>query len=127
MSYRGSKSLLTPEQWAEIAAAYEAGEKLKSLAARFDISVSALRWNMLREGASPPGAKQLQQTAPGPLIVRRGNHEVRHFTPQEDAQMLELSQSGKSTAQIARALGRRWNSTRGRLMTLARHDDRNGV
>lgn len=127
MSDRGSKSLLTQEQWREVAIAYEAGEKPKSIVARFEISMGCLNWNMLREGASPPCAKKLQQTAPGPLVVRRGNHLVRHFTPAEDAQMLELAQAGKNTSEIARAVGRRWNSTRGRLMTLARHDDRNGA
>jgi hypothetical protein len=120
-------SLLTPEQWVEVAVAYEAGEKPADLAKRFEISVGALNWNMLREGASRPGAKRLPQIAPGPMIMRRGNHVVRHFSKEEDAQMLELARAGKNTSEIARAIGRCWNSTRGRLMTLARHDDRNGV
>lgn len=120
-----SKPKISRERWALAAAEFESGEKTgREIAAELGVSIGSFNWNMLREGASPPNARVLPARAPGPAVVKRNGHIVRHFTEEEDALMLALSIEGKTTSEIARAIGRRWNSTRGRLMTLARHDDR---
>lgn len=114
------KPKLTEEQWQEVASRYEAGEKPKTLCAAYGISVGLLNWKMLCLGANPPGAKQLPQLAPGPMVVRRGNHAVRHFSGDEDEIIDRLAKQGLSNTEIGRRLGRKPNSVRGRLMTLAR-------
>lgn len=126
MNWRhGSKSLLTDEQWQEAARVFELGEKkAPELADELGVSIGSFNWNMLRLGASPPGAKVPPARRPGAAIVKRGNHEVRAFSEDEDQKIRDMGAEGKRTAEIARALGRHWNSTRGRAMTLARHDDR---
>jgi hypothetical protein len=114
------KPKLTEEQWQDVAARYEAGEKPKALRAAYNISAGLMNWNMLRLGANPPGAKQLTQLAPGPMIVRRGNHVVRHFSGDEDRLIEQLATQGLSDTEIGHRSGRKPNSIRGRLMTLAR-------
>lgn len=118
------KRKLTEEQWTDAAIANEGGEPPEQIAARLGVSRSCLNWNMLRLGADPPNAKLLPTRAPGPDVVQRCGHQVRHFSAEEDAELLRLSGEGLSVNAIAVRLGRRWNSTRGRLMTLARHDAR---
>lgn len=120
----GRGSLLTEDQWTALAIRYEAGEKASKLAKEAEVSAGSFNWNMLRLGADPPNARVLSARAPGPTVVKRGEHQVRHFSADEDARLLELEKQGLNTNKIAQAIGRRWNSTRGRLMTLARIEAR---
>jgi hypothetical protein len=87
-------------------------------------SESAVQWNCLREGADPPNAKPLKPNVSGPVVIRRGDHQVRHFTPEEDALLLQLKADQVCHAEIGRRLNRRGNSIVGRLLTLARHEAR---
>lgn len=54
----------------------------------------------------------------------RGNHLVRPFTPDEDARLLELDHQGLTPTEIGRAMGRKQNSIRGRMLTLGRQASR---
>jgi hypothetical protein len=49
---------------------------------------------------------------------------MRGFTDQEDRRLLELEAQGLTYTQMAQRLGRKQNSIRGRLYTLARREER---
>lgn len=49
---------------------------------------------------------------------------MRAFTPDEDARLLAMEAEGVKRSVMARRLGRKPNSVRGRLMVLARHEAR---
>lgn len=102
----------------------EAGRSYRQIAMRFGFSPGAVAWICLRDGAEPPNPRPLTQTAPGKPVMQRGGHVVRRFTPQEDAQILQMEADGARMCDIAAALNRRQNSIRGRLMTLARQEAR---
>lgn len=125
------KGKLDEDQWQEVGAKYEAGERPRQLLPWIletygvKVSASVFQWNMLRIGANPPGAKILPERAPGRAVVKRGNHIVRHFSAEEDALLRELAIAGVGNSEIGRKLGgRRSNSVRGRLLTLARIEAR---
>lgn len=82
------------------------------------ISEGAISWQCLRLGADSPklADKVLPQTKKGPAVCMRDGHPVRAFQPHEDALLRELGDK------VSRSeLGRRIT---GRLMTLARQDER---
>lgn len=89
------------------------------------ISEGAISWHCLKLGADLPPARR-KNAATGRQPVRRGNHVVRPFTPEEDETLLRLASEGQGPTAIARQLGtnRKSNSITGRLMTLARHQAR---
>ena len=99
------------------------------IAKKLGVSRGKVAYVCLKHGIDPPGleAKVLPQTAPGPSVVKRGKHLVRHFTPEEDQKLLEMREQGARICDIARALGRRNNSISGRLMTLARQEERKSL
>lgn len=103
----------------------EAGASYNVIAREFKCSAKAISWHCLRLGADPPKPMPLR---PDYYLqcptLKRGNHIVRAFTPDEDARLVAMELEGKSITEIARVLGRKWNSCRGRLMTLARRDER---
>lgn len=101
----------------------ERGLSIGQIARRFDCSQGLVQWQCLRLGADPPNAKPLPDAVSGPLVVRRGDHEVRRFTPEEDAKLLAMEMESLPLA-MARRLRRAPNSVRGRLMTLARREAR---
>ena len=92
------------------------------------LSVGTIEYWCLELGAESPrnSSKPLRQTAQGPSVVKRLGHTVRQFSASEDEQLLSWRQQNVSLAECARRLERRHNSVRGRLMTLARHQDRSG-
>lgn len=119
------KRRLTAANFDTITEMRERGYSYEQIGREIGCSAKAVSWHCLRLGADPP--------KPAPLrpnyhlehpVMKRGNHIVRAFTPDEDAKLLALEGEGKTLTQIGRALGRRWNSVRGRLMTLARRDER---
>ncbi|MFD1034123.1 hypothetical protein ACFQ15_05610 [Sphingomonas hankookensis] len=106
----------------------ERGRSLQAIANHFTakgtpISASAVGWQCLRVGADAPIAKRNPLSTRSD-VYRRGGHVIRPFTPDEDARLRDLEAQGLKTRQMADQLGRRENSIRGRLMTLARHDAR---
>jgi hypothetical protein len=101
-----------------------------NLPTRRNSGASAL-WGAAPTGAlfgtrlvSPPNALPIDKAIKGPAVCMRNGKAVRRFTPADDEKILSLSLAGKSDTEISRALDRRPNSIRGRLMTLARHQAR---
>ncbi len=113
---------LTPEQIEEIAELREAGHSTPALAKRFNVSIGCISWHCLKQAAEPP-VRKYRLGDKGPLIVKRGRHEVRRYTPNEDRQLETLSRQGLSSSEIGRRLNRKPNSINGRLMTLARREE----
>lgn len=114
---------LGPEQLERMIAMRESGAPYSKIAAALGCSQGAVRWHCLRLAVEPPKGTRPWDRLKGPPVVRRGSHLVRRFTPEEDARLLALEAQGLNNNAIARRLGRRWNSVRGRLMTLARRDE----
>jgi DNA-binding CsgD family transcriptional regulator len=114
---------MTPEQIDRMAAWREAGKSYAWIGRRLGYSKGLIRWNCLKVGADRPDGSTIAPSRM-PMLTTRGNHQVRRFSPEEDAELLGLATAGRSTAEIARALGRRTNSITGRLMTLAMWDAR---
>ncbi|NIJ07200.1 hypothetical protein FHS31_000796 [Sphingomonas vulcanisoli] len=119
--------VLSDTQIDEAAALREKGWSLARIAQRFEarglkVSQSAIAWQLLRVGADLPAHRR--GPIPAPRHCMRSGYPVRHFTPEEDAQLLALEAEGRRNGEIAKALGRRENSIRGRLMTLARRQAR---
>lgn len=118
----GSRSRLTDEQRDQIAALRERGWSYERIGRKFGMSAKAISWHCLMLGAEPPKRWPLGDR--GPMTMARGNHTVRRFTPEEDRKLIELERAGKTYSQIGQAIGRRHNSVRGRLATLARREER---
>lgn len=102
----------------------EAGASCGQIAAAVGCSVSAVSWQCLRLGAEPPNPRSLNDVPTTPKVSKRGDHVVRRFTVDEDAQILALEAEGFRPIEIARRLGRPPNSVLGRIMTLARREAR---
>jgi transposase len=121
---------LSPACHDVIAEMAEAGARYAQIAhalkRRFGVSVSdsAISWHVLRLGAEPDARTQVREVPDRPCVIRRGDHLVRRFTKAEDAALLALEAEGLSDTEIGKRLGRRCNTIRGRLMTLARHEAR---
>lgn len=116
---------LTDDEKDRIAIMREAGKTYGQIAQAIGCSASSASWHCLLLGADPPNARKLATKIVGPAAMKRGDHEVRRFTAEEDEIILKKEAEGASVTEIASAVGRRWNSTRARLMTLARRDERN--
>lgn len=92
-----------------------------------EVSESGIYWQCMVEGIERPDCKPLPQTAPGPLVYKRGKQQVRRFTPAEDKEILTRIKRKESKASIGRLLGRPHNSITARLVTLARHEARSEI
>lgn len=88
------------------------------------MSIGAVSWHCLRLGADSPNTRSNTQAPASPMVMARGNHVVRRFSEDEDRRLLELESQGLRICEIARLMNRKPNSLRGRLMTLARIDER---
>lgn len=102
----------------------EAGWSINRIAMRLGVSPGSIAWHCLAMGADPPNARPIDKAIKGPVSCLRNGKSVRRFTPEEDQQLVAMRLAGKTDTQIGRVVGRRSNSIRGRLMTLARHDAR---
>lgn len=114
----------TTEQHEGMAEMREAGRSYGQIALAFGCSESTAYWVCLKLGADRPNAKPLQPRALGPEVVQRNGHAVRRYSAEEDVQLLALAAEGKGESEIGRLMGRKPNSVRARLMTLARHEAR---
>lgn len=102
----------------------ETGKTVPEISSALGMSASAVYWYCLKLGAdSPDGCSHLDRNR-GPRLVRRGKYIVRRFSADEDSLLLSMEAAGNSLSAIAHELGRSRNSIVGRLMTLARHEDR---
>lgn len=81
-------------------------------------------WHCLANGIDSPRTKRVPPPYNGPMQYRAGNNIVRRFTPEEDAQMLQLRLQNKGYHAIGKIMGRAHNSIKMRLATLARRDER---
>jgi len=102
----------------------ELGWSCERIARSLGCSAGSVSWHCLQVGADPPNAKPIDTSIRGPMAVVRNGKLVRRYSPEEDRKLVALSLSGKTHTEIGRELGRRPNSVRGRLMTLARHEAR---
>lgn len=124
------KRILNDEQIDEMIEMREAGKSDLQIALHFaaqdtTISPQAINWQCLVHGADRPAHRRHRRNpAPPPTTYVRGGVVVRQFTPAEDRQLLELEAAGQTYSEIGRAMGRKSNSIRGRLMTLARRQAR---
>lgn len=109
-------------EWAAIER--EKGRSVGAIAQKLGCSSSAVSWHCLKLAADPPKAKPIDPTIKGPTVFQRNGFPVRRFLPHEDETLLQMAKDGARVSAIARALNRRENSIRGRLMTLARHEAR---
>ncbi|MCJ2143678.1 hypothetical protein [Methylobacterium sp. E-066] len=114
----------TPEQHEQMAEMREKGRTYGQIALAFGCSESTAYWTCLRLGADRPGSRPLQSHAAGPEVVLRNGRPVRRYSAEEDAQLLALAEEGRGDSEIGHIIGRRPNSVRARLATLARHEAR---
>lgn len=101
----------------------ERGSSYQAIANRLNMSLGSVYWHCLRLGVEKPGQPKIKGNI-GPMTVQRGDHVVRRFSPQEDERLQEMALAGETVSEIARTLNRKHNSVKGRLMTLARRDER---
>ncbi|MBB4859662.1 transcriptional regulator [Novosphingobium chloroacetimidivorans] len=124
------KRILTDEQVATACEMREAGKTLQQIANHFatrgvKVTVGSIEWVCLTHGADLPEDRRRPHYALRPgMVISRGGHVMRTFTADEDQQLLTMEQRGDGIADIARSLGRKSNSVRGRLATLARKQSR---
>ncbi len=116
---------LSEQQIERAIALREAGWTLKAIGDEIGCSGAAMSWHFLMRAVDPPKPRPLRLDyhlrCP---VMKRGRFLVRAFTPEDDARLLDMERRGEKVSAIARALGRKHNSVQGRLMTLARRDER---
>lgn len=122
------RRILSDAQIDEMAELRERGWSIARIARHFTargtvVSAGSISWQCLRVGADLPAERRKSGYSRSVTIVRGGS-PVRSFTEDEDRRLLELEARGASRSEMASALGRRNNSIRGRLYTLARRDAR---
>lgn len=113
---------MAPEKVETIERMRAAGKSYRQIAAKIGMSPGAVSWYCLRYAIESSRDRAPSAVTPG-AVERRGNHVVRRFTPEEDAQILEMEGRGTPVYRIAQALGRANSSIIGRLMTLAARDE----
>lgn len=114
----------TDEQLDKAAEMRERGLSHAQIGKALGMSRGCVSWHCLRLGADSPKTCNSPFTDNRPMVMRRNGHVLQRFTEDEDRQLLKLEASGISIAQISRSLGRKPNSVKGRLMTLARRESR---
>ena len=120
-----AKRRLTDADFERMAQLRERGIGYDNIGAELGCSGKTVSWHCLRLAIDPPKPYALRPDhhLQCPMI-KRGNHVVRAFTPDEDVRLVELERQGLGNTAIGRELKRRPNSVRGRLMTLARREER---
>lgn len=112
----------------EKATAFDLRERLgwshERIARKLQCTAASISWHCLQAGADAPNAKPLDPTIKGPTVSIRNGKPVRRYLPEDDALLLKLAGQKKNPSQIGRIMKRRPNSILGRLMTLARHEER---
>jgi DNA-binding CsgD family transcriptional regulator len=116
---------LTPEEREAIATLRgDQGLSFRKIAKLLGVSQGTVEYRCMADAIERPGTLPLTRPYNGPMIMRRGDFQIRRFTPLEDDWLLTLEGKGLRPCEIARKLGRRPNSVKGRLMCLARRDER---
>lgn len=115
---------LTPEQKEIIADMRERGKSCEAIGRVLGASAGAVSWHCLVEGIESPRTATATVPTGQPMRYERNGFAVRRFTGADDKKLLELAASGLGNTAIGKQLGRRPNSVRGRLATLARQEAR---
>jgi hypothetical protein len=118
------KRRLTDRDFELIVEMRSSGASYERIGRRIGCSAKAVSWHCLRLAVEPPKPAKLWNGIKGPATLKRNGHVVRRFTPEEDALIVALDLQGFPISVIARRCGRRWNSIKGRFMTLARREER---
>lgn len=118
----GGCGMTEQERADKIAELREAGQSYDLIGQALGISGSNVCWICLKYGIE--GHRKYPLGDKGPMLMKRGNHEVRKFTPEEDATIIRMELAGAKRSEIAQALNRKPNSILGRQMTLARREER---
>lgn len=105
----------------------ESGLTYRAIGNQLGMHPGAVAWHCLMLGADTPQTRHKVIPLGGAMVTIRQGHQVRRFTHEEDAKMIEMDLAGARIADICRTLGRRQNSVTGRLATLARRDNRSEV
>lgn len=113
---------LTPDQIDQICDLREEGKTYQAIANIVGCSPETASWHCTRLGADPPNPAKCWDKIVGPAVMKRGDHVVRRFTPEEDKRIQDLRAQGHGPAEIGRTLDRPINSIIGRLNTLARRE-----
>lgn len=120
---------LTDHQVHAICVEREAGATLETIAKRYGVTASAIRWRCLANGAERPGLKTRPTPFGAPSHVR-GGIKVNIFTAEEDALIRALALQDYRPFQIAAVLTKRWpdrprkpHTITARLATLARWEE----
>ncbi|MGC3938292.1 hypothetical protein ACOTTU_10860 [Roseobacter sp. EG26] len=102
----------------------EQGLALSAISARTGMTLSSVAYTCLLKAVDSPQTAGKLPVYNGAMVMKRGKHTVRRFTPKEDRKIIEMELSGHRVSEIAAALGRKSNSVKGRMMTLARRQER---
>lgn len=126
MTDSDKRQKITEAQLEDVATYREQGLSCQKISDKLGLSRGCIQHHCLRLGIESPktASKVLPQTCPGPLVVMRNGRPLRHYTVEEDDKLIALDLVGKTYSQISREMGRTPNSVRGRLMILARHEER---
>lgn len=90
---------------------------------KFAVSAGAIHYQCLKQGAFTPRTRGKMDVSRQPPIHTKDGRIQRRFTPEEDAQLQELSIEGRKISEIVKITGRAPTSVRIRLMTLALHEE----
>lgn len=116
---------LTDAQLDTIVTMRENGATYEEIGKTVNRSAGAIHWHCMKLGADSPRSRwKSWDTVQGPMVANRADHLVRRFSQGEDEELLQLEAQGLRISEIARRLNRRPNSITGRLMALARRDER---
>lgn len=89
------------------------------------VSAGSISWACLTRGADlPPDRRKPSRPSQKTSTYSRNGHVIRTFSTSEDTLLRVLDLQGFRVSVISRRMGRKPNSIRGRLATLARHDAR---
>lgn len=114
----------TEQQVDEAMAMRERGLSFGQIARKTGMNAASVEWYCLFTGAELPGPPKPHVTTGGPMQYMRKGHLVRRYTPEEDEIILRMSLEGVPRVDIAAKVGRKPNSVKTRLATLARIEAR---
>ena len=117
----------TSHEISRIADLRYAGHSYAEIAEAVGSNVSTIKWVCLNECLEPEKPGPVKPVPTELIIILRNGYQVRRYTQEEDARLIEMERRGLSLAETGRILHRKPNSVRGRLMILARRDEREEI
>lgn len=113
-----ARSIVTPEQIDQMTEYREAGKSTAWIARKLGLKLNTVDYHLRRLGVFPPGWTLKSTPVEGGSYWRNG-HLVRAFTPEDDALLLSLESQGLGFTAIGKRMGRKPNTIRARLTSLA--------